>query len=259
MKKKTFIAVVLSIISVAVFGQEKIKDVRTNPTLYFLQIEDVARSLDLLAPPPQPGSILFLHDQAQYQWGKMQRNTPRGEQTFSDANVDGDGVPQAFSEAFGVRISKETTPEIHKLVLNMREDAGDLATRGAKEHYMRMRPFAFYQEETCNPKQQQELSTNGSYPSGHTAIGWATALVLAEINVDRQNEILKRGYEMGQSRVICGYHFQSDVDAARLVASAVVARLHANENFMVQLGKAKQEFAKLVKEGKVKKSETQVN
>lgn len=47
MKKKTFIAVVLSIISVAVFGQEKIKDVRTNPTLYFLQIEDVARSLDL--------------------------------------------------------------------------------------------------------------------------------------------------------------------------------------------------------------------
>ena len=81
---------------------------------------------------------------------------------------------------------------------------------------------------TCNPEQQQELSTNGSYPSGHTAIGWATALVLAEINVDRQNEILKRGYEMGQSRVICGYHFQSDVDAARLVASAVVARLHAN-------------------------------
>lgn len=38
MKKKTFIAVVLSIISVAVFGQEKIKDVRTNPTLYLLCI-----------------------------------------------------------------------------------------------------------------------------------------------------------------------------------------------------------------------------
>ena len=57
MKKNNFIAVVLSIISVAVFGQEKIKDVRTNPALYFLQIEDVARSLDLLAPPPQPNSI----------------------------------------------------------------------------------------------------------------------------------------------------------------------------------------------------------
>lgn len=64
---------------------------------------------------------------------------------------------------------------------------------------------------------------------------------------------------MGQSRVICGYHFQSDVDAAHIVASAVVARLHANENFIKQLGKAKQEFAKLVKEGKVKKSEIQAN
>ncbi|MGL5691139.1 MAG: acid phosphatase, partial [Bacteroidales bacterium] len=142
----------------------------------------------------------------------------------------------------------------HKLVINMREDAGDLATRHAKEHYMRVRPFSFYQEATCNPEQQQELSTNGSYPSGHTAIGWATALVLAEINPDRQDEILQRGYQMGQSRVICGYHFQSDVDAARLVASGVVARLHANDAFMKQLEKAKKEFNSLQKAGKVSKS-----
>ena len=124
---------------------------------------------------------------------------------------------------------------------------------------MRIRPFAFFKEDTCNPEQQQELSTNGSYPSGHTAIGWATALVLAEINVDRQNEILQRGFEMGQSRVICGYHFQSDVDAARIVASAVVARLHANDAFNKQLEKAKKEFAALVKAGKVQKSTFKAN
>ena len=60
---------------------------------------------------------------------------------------------------------------------------------------------------------------------------------------------------MGQSRVICGYHFQSDVDAGRLVGSAVVARLHANNEFMAQLNKAKQEFASLLKSGKIKLSE----
>ena len=253
--KRNLLLVALLIMSVATWAQEKIKDVRTKPDVYFLQIGEVANSLELLPPPPQPGSILFLNDQAQYQWGLMQRRTPRGDQAVTDARVDGAGVPNAFSEAFGVKISKENTPEIFKLVVNMREDAGDLATRAAKEHYMRVRPFAFYEKTTCNPEQQQELSTNGSYPSGHTAIGWATALVLAEINVDRQNEILKRGYEMGQSRVICGYHFQSDVDAARLVASAVVARLHANDAFIAQLAKAKKEFAELVKKGKVKKSE----
>lgn len=53
---------------------------------------------------------------------------------------------------------------------------------------------------------------------------------------------------MGQSRVICGYHFQSDVDAARIVASAVVARLHANDAFVKQLNKAKDEFSKLQKQ-----------
>ena len=100
-----------------------------------------------------------MNDEAQYKWGKLQRNTPRGDQAAEDARVNGDGVPNAFSEAFGVRISETTTPEIYKLILGMREDAGDLATREAKEHYMRTRPFAFYNEMTCNPEQQQELST----------------------------------------------------------------------------------------------------
>lgn len=259
MNRKSLFVVLLSVFTLSTFAQQKIKDVRTNPDLYFLQADEVANSLELLPAPPQPGSILWMNDEAQYQWGKLQRNTPRGDQAAADARVNGDGVPNAFSEAFGIRISKETTPEIYKLVLGMREDAGDLATRAAKNYYMRVRPFAFYHETTCNPEQQQELSTNGSYPSGHTAIGWATALVLSEINIDRQNEILKRGYEMGQSRVICGYHFQSDVDAARLVSSAVVARLHANKNFMAQLEKAKAEFAKLDKAGKVKKSERKAN
>lgn len=127
----------------------------------------------------------------------------------------------------------------------MKEDAGEYATRSAKQHYNRVRPFAFYKEATCRPEDEKELSTNGSYPSGHTTIGWSVALVLAEVNPARQNEILKRGYELGQSRVICGYHWQSDVNAARVVGSAVVATLHNNPAFETQLAKAKAEVQKL--------------
>lgn len=230
---------------------KKIKDHRTQPELFFLQEGDVPNSFILLPPPPDAGSITFLNDQARYSWGKTMRNTERGAQASRDANVDGNGVPMAFSEAFGVDINEETAPEILKLIVGMREDAGDLATREAKNFYNRQRPFSFYEEDTCNPRQQAELSTNGSYPSGHTSIGWATALVLAEINPERQNEILQRGYEMGQSRVICGYHFQSDVDAGRLTGSVVVARLHADPSFLKQLDKAKKEFKGLKKAGKV--------
>lgn len=230
------------------------KDHSTRPTLYFLNEGDVANSLYLLPAPPDSTSLLFVYDKDRYEWGKQQRDTERGAQAAADANVEADGVPRAFSEAFGITITPETTPEIYTLIVGMREDAGDLATREAKNHYMRTRPFAYFGEMTCNPAQQQELSTNGSYPSGHTSIGWATALVLAELNPDRQNEILKRGYEMGESRVICGYHFQSDVDAARLVASGVVARLHADPGFQAQLAKAKTEMAQLKAQGRVEPS-----
>ncbi|WP_067709090.1 phosphatase PAP2 family protein [Erwinia sp. ErVv1] len=220
------------------------KDVTTQPDVYFLKEAQSPDSLALLPPPPAMDSIDFLNDKAQYDVGKMLRNTPRGKQAWQDAHVSGDGVPEALSPAFGEPITKEKTPELFRLVMKMREDAGDLATRSAKEHYMRIRPFAFYNEPTCRADEESTLSKNGSYPSGHTTIGWATALVLAEVNPARQGEILKRGYEMGQSRVICGYHWQSDVTAARIVAAAIVARLHADPAFSQQLQKAKDEFKK---------------
>lgn len=252
----TLVIILSTLISFSTTAQEKkIKDRRTRPDLYYLQDTDVANSLDLLPPPPQPTDILFLYDKAQYEMGKMIRNTPRGEQAVCDASLGGNGISEAFSESFGTHITKEKTPHIYKLLTNMIEDAGDLATRDAKQHYMRVRPFSFFEEPTCTPHHEKGLSTNGSYPSGHTSIGWASALVLCEINPDRQNEILERGFEIGQSRVICGYHYQSDVDAARLVASAVVARLHADKAFSKQLKKAKDEFAKLKKANKVRASE----
>lgn len=255
MKKNILLFAAAACMSVsAAFAQSaaQTNDVRNHPENYFLQDGEQPSSLDLLPPPPEQGSIQWFADEARYLWGLKQRNTERGDLAAADANVE--DIAQNMSEAFGVDITPENTPCLYKLMHKMREDAGDLATRSAKKHYNRVRPFKYYHTSTCNSRQEGELSTNGSYPSGHTAMGWAEALVLAEINPDRQNEILKRGFEIGQSRVICGYHWQSDVDAARVVASAVVARLHANEEFQKCLTAAKKEFAKLVKAGKVKKS-----
>lgn len=218
-------------------------DASTKPSLYYLKNSQAIDSLALLPPPPEVGSIAFLNDQAMYEQGRLLRNTERGKQAAEDANLSSGGVANAFSTAFGSPITANDSPALHKLLSNMIEDAGDLATRSAKQKYMRIRPFAFYGVATCNTKEQDELAKNGSYPSGHTSIGWATALVLAEINPQRQDQILKRGYELGQSRVICGYHWQSDVDAARIVGSAVVATLHTNPAFQQQLQKAKEEFA----------------
>ena len=53
---------------------------------------------------------------------------------------------------------------------------------------------------------------------------------------------MARAYEHGQSRVIAGYHWQTDVDAARLAASLLYIKLQGNERFQQQMAKARQEF-----------------
>ena len=216
---------------------------------HYLTLAQAPDSFAILPPPPSYDSIDFLRDKALYDAGKALRSTARGQQAYADADASGDSLIQNFSAAFGVPLSATRTPAIYRLIGRMKEDAGDYATRSAKQHYNRIRPFAFFKEPTCRSDEEKTLASNGSYPSGHTTIGWATALVLAELEPARENAILRRGYEMGQSRVICGYHWQSDVDAARLMASAVVVRLHADPAFMADLASAKAELKQLKHQG----------
>ena len=218
------------------------RDHSTHPAKYFLTEQEIASSLELLPPPPAEGSAQFEYDKAQYAWGKSIRETARGKQAVQDANLSAGWLNDAFGEAFGSEISEEKTPELCKLIAKVHRDAGNLGTRAAKEHYMRARPFMYYNEETATPWSDEGLRKNGSYPSGHTSVGWAVALVLAEINPARNLEILRRGFEFGQSRVIVGAHWQSDVDMGRIVGASIVATLHANEGFIKQLAKAKKEF-----------------
>ena len=75
---------------------------------------------------------------------------------------------------------------------------------------MRKRPYVEFNEPTAVPGDEEHLRYNSSYPSGHTTMGWGIALVLAEINPARQDEIIKRGFEYGESRVIVGFHYQAE-------------------------------------------------
>ena len=74
-------------------------------------------------------------------------------------------------------------------------------------------------------------------------VGFVLSLVLAETAPDRATQLARRGREFAQSRVACGVHWQSDVDAGRDVGAAVVAQLHGNEEFLTQLAQARKEVA----------------
>jgi len=196
----------------------------------------------VLPPPPAFDSVYFMYDKAMYEVGLSMRNTERGRQ--AEADVDEFDMQRHFSEAFGMDITPEKTPELFKLIERSNEDIYS-AARTAKEAYKRTRPYLLYNAPTCYRPDEERLRYNSSYPSGHSARGWGLALVLSEVNPARKEAILRRGYEYGQSRVICGYHWQSDVDAGRLAGAAGAANLHNNPEFMRQLQKAKDEFARL--------------
>ena len=198
-----------------------------------------------LPPPPDTSSAAFQYDKAQYRWGMEQRkDSARCALATRDAEWSVDYMCRIMGGAMGITLSKEATPDIYEM-LTAGIFSADKISKTAKSYYMRIRPYMYYKEPTIAPWDEEVLSHNGSYPSGHTILGWTTALLLTEVAPECADTILARGYMYGQSRVIAGFHWQSDVDAGRLAASAAVARLHADKRFMKMMKKARKEYKKL--------------
>lgn len=199
-------------------------------------------SLYYLPPPPKEGDEAFENDKAAYRNGYKLKGSERWQQAAEDADLHQANQAKVWSKALGVNISEAETPETWKLLGEMLVVGGGYAPNRAKDHYMRTRPFVVFNHSTCLPADEPALRKNGSYPSGHTSYGTLTALALSQAKPERAKELMKRGYEFGQSRVICGAHWQSDVDAGRYVGATEFARLETLPEFKKQLDKVKAEL-----------------
>ncbi len=208
----------------------------------FLFLTNQVDSIGLLPAPPAGGTAAYAADEETYRVTRGLRGTPRWAQAVDDANIDFPEAAEAFSCAMGVQVSEKETPHLYNLLLRTKTDAYR-ATGAAKKFYHRLRPFVVNDGSTCTPTDDSVLRKSGSYPSAHSTTGWTWALILAEIVPDRADVILKRGLAFGQSRVICGAHWQSDVTAGRIVGAGVVARLHADPVFRAELAAASAEIA----------------
>lgn len=179
----------------------------------------------------------FYRDSIMYERGLQLRDTPRGEVAKADAATDMDFFMNRFGEAMGIGLTKETAPAIAAYI----ETTYTFARSGisnAKNAYHRLRPYGYFEEES----RSLGYDRYQSYPSGHSVRAWSIALALAAIDEEHQYEILKTGYQMGESRVITGHHYESDVEAARLAASAAFARLVSDKYYLKLMDKAKAEL-----------------
>ncbi len=210
----------------------------------YLAPEDLPDSLVINPLPPAEGTAAMARDEERAIEALVQQGTPRFELAAADAAFflpNGDSV---FSCSAGFVIGPETTPKLHAL---LRKSVADLALAvyPTKNHYQRARPFMLNKQPTCTLDQEPMLERDGSYPSGHTAIGYGWGLILAEIVPERATQLVARGREFGESRRICNVHWQSDIDEGQQVAAAVVARLHSDGRFRADLEAARAEHAEL--------------
>lgn len=199
-------------------------------------------SLALNPPPPAAGSAAEARDREAANATVALRGTARWDQAAIDADLFSPATIGIFSCAAGVTLDPAKLPKLAAMLRKAGPDLA-LAVYPSKRKYQRPRPFMVNNQPVCTPKDETMLRGDGSYPSGHSAIGYGWGLILAELLPDRATQLVARGRAFGDSRRVCNVHWLSDVEEGRVVATAVLARLHAESAFRADLDAVRSEIA----------------
>lgn len=111
----------------------------------------------------------------------------------------------------------------------------DGSTEPAKRFYKYARPWRWSSDVKVVPALESAKSTtpttDGGFPSGHTAEAWRNTLAMAYLVPQRYQELLARAMEMGENRILAGMHSPLDVMGGRVQATAVVAYSLTNASY----------------------------
>lgn len=196
-----------------------------------------------LPPPPAPDSPMGKADLAVFEATRALENTPRWALAQRDDRLGQKVLLTDFGCVMGVDLGAVEAPAISNVISRAGADLFPMIG-ASKDKYARPRPFVTEQGPVCITP-SENFARSGSYPSGHSASGWLYALLLAEMDPDNAAAILARGRMIGESRVVCGVHYVSDVEGGRLAATALVAALHGNAEFEADMDRAREELAAL--------------
>lgn len=195
-------------------------------------------TIAVLTPSPAPGSPQAEADRAIFRATRALKGTPRWAMAIRD--VDERGVLSGMSCAVGVKLDMASLPRTASLMLHAAPDVIRAMER-PKAFYHRPRPYLVDEGEICVAR-DAELDGSPDYPSGHATWGWTFGLILAEMAPDRSSQVLARARAFAESRMVCGVHSASAVDAGMINASAVVAALHGSPAFQTDLAAARAEL-----------------
>ncbi len=214
----------------------------------FLTPESMPDALAIIPPAPKQGDLRNDADWAIFRATRSLEGSERWVLAQNDDSYRPTSLLKDFSCAVGTELTAENAPSLAALLGRATIDAGAAAQR-AKEVYQRTRPYLHNAGAICIER-SDGLGRSFDYPSGHGSLGWVSGLVIAQLAPDRTTQILARGRAYGESRVVCGVHNMSAVEAARTNGAGVFAALQNSTEFQSAMQLAKTEVTAARASGK---------
>lgn len=210
----------------------------TASTFALPQLPDGRR---ILPPPPARGSAAEALDMAVFTQTRALQGTERWALAIRDDRLSPAHILEAFSCAAGMRMDARKTPRLAALLGTYR-DALRPVVSAEKNDWKRPRPYAQSDAPVCLDT-FDKYRLGYSYPSGHATFSWAAASLLAELMPDRAAAIFQRARVFGESRIVCGAHWKSDVQAGWLNGAFMFRALQADRSISSRMRAVKREVA----------------
>ncbi|WP_322083658.1 phosphatase PAP2 family protein [Burkholderia sp. BCC1972] len=151
------------------------------------------------------------------------------QQTTSITSVPADATTVLYNDAgnnVGVG-SSSGNASFGKVVDLLNEMGNNASTEPTKRFYKYARPYRWSTSvvvaPTLVPAESTTPATDGGFISGHTAEAVRDATTMAWLVPERFQEMVSRGLELGENRILAGMHSPLDVIGGRMLALAVSA------------------------------------
>ena len=206
----------------------------------FLAPAALPNAIATIPPAPKEGDARNALDWDIFVKTRALEGSDRWAMAKSDDSYKPADLLKDFSCAVGVTLTPENSPTLLSIIGRSTIDAG-MAAEAAKQLYRRDRPFLHNAGNICIDR-NGGIAKSFDYPSGHASLGWTAGLVVAQLSPETATQVLARGRAYGESRVVCGVHNMSAVEAGRTNAAGVFAALQGSAEYRDALDKARAEL-----------------
>lgn len=195
-------------------------------------------AVGLLVPPwPASGSKQERDELAEVHRSQAQATAAEKALAKVDDTTYG---PDIFASVLGPGFDLSRLPKT-KQVLDRARDVDRVDSKTAKQFFKRPRPWIVDPTvQTCNSHEGADPLS--AYPSGHTMEAYILGVVLANLMPEKAQAILARAAQYSEHRILCGFHYRSDVAAGQQFGSILAVQMLHHPRFQGWVAEARAEL-----------------